>query len=83
VRAEGIATERDRARVRKAAELLVAGDHHALAGEALETIHDHVAAANAYSAGGLVEMSADPRPGRPRPDLCWRDLAGAHCTVST
>ena len=55
VRAEGIATERDRARVREAAELLVAGDNHALAGEALETIHDHVAAANAYSAGGLVE----------------------------
>jgi hypothetical protein len=55
VRAEGIATERDRARVREAAELLVAGDHHAVAGEALETIHDHVAAAQAYSAGGLVE----------------------------
>lgn len=55
VRAEGIATERDRARVREAAELLVAGDSHAVAGEALETIHDYVAAANAYSAGGLVE----------------------------
>ena len=55
VRAEGIATERDRAKVREAAELLVIGDHHTLAGEALETIHDHLAAANAYSAGGLVE----------------------------
>ena len=55
VRAEGIATERDRARVREAAELLVAGDHHILAGEALETIHDYPAAAHAYSAGGLVE----------------------------
>jgi len=55
VRAEGIATERDRARVREAAELLVTGDHHALAGEALETIHDYLAAGNAYSAGGLVE----------------------------
>jgi len=55
VRAEGIATERDRAKVREAADLLVIGGHHALAGEALETIHDHVAAANAYSAGGLVE----------------------------
>jgi len=55
VRAEGIATERDRAKVREAAELLVLGDDHALAGEALETIHDHLAAANAYSAGGLVE----------------------------
>jgi hypothetical protein len=55
VRAEGIATERDRAKVREAAELLVIGEDHALAGEALETIHDHLAAANAYSAGGLVE----------------------------
>lgn len=55
VRAEGIATERDRAKVREAAELLVIGEAHALAGEALETIHDHLAAANAYSAGGLVE----------------------------
>jgi FHA domain-containing protein len=55
VRAEGIATERDRARVREAAELLVAGENHALAGDALETIHDYLAAANAYSAGGLVE----------------------------
>ncbi len=54
-KAEGIATERDRARVREAAELLVTGDEHALAGEALETIGDHLAAANAYSAGGLVE----------------------------
>ncbi|HEU4727872.1 MAG TPA: FHA domain-containing protein [Kofleriaceae bacterium] len=55
VRAEGIATERDRAKVREAADLLVIGEDHALAGEALETIHDHVAAASAYSAGGLVE----------------------------
>jgi len=31
VRAEGIATERDRTRVREAADLLVAGDNHALA----------------------------------------------------
>jgi hypothetical protein len=54
-KAEGIATERDRARVREAAELLIAGGAHALAGEALETIRDYVAAANAYSAGGLVE----------------------------
>jgi tetratricopeptide (TPR) repeat protein len=54
-RAEGIATERDRARVREAAELLVAGNEHATAGEALESIGDHLAAANAYSAGGLVE----------------------------
>jgi tetratricopeptide (TPR) repeat protein len=54
-RAEGIATERDRAKVREAADLLVTGDNHALAGEALETIKDHQAAAHAYSAGGLVE----------------------------
>ena len=54
-KAEGIATERDRARVREAADLLVIGDHHALAGEALEAIGDHLAAANAYSSGGLVE----------------------------
>lgn len=54
-RAEGIATERDRGKVREAAELLVAGDEHGLAGEALEAIGDHLSAANAYSAGGLVE----------------------------
>jgi hypothetical protein len=54
-RAEGIATERDRARIREAAELLVLGDDHSLAGEALEAIGDHLGAANAYSAGGLVE----------------------------
>jgi hypothetical protein len=54
-KAEGIATERDRQRVREAADLLVQGDDHHLAGEALEAIGDHLAAANAYSAGGLVE----------------------------
>lgn len=54
-RAEGIATERDRAKVREAAEMLVLGDDHASAGEALEGIGDHQAAALAYSAGGLVE----------------------------
>lgn len=54
-KAEGIATERDRQKVREAAELLVVGDDHSLAGEALEAIGDHLAAANAYSAGGLVE----------------------------
>src|SRR5688572_460444 len=54
-KAEGIATERDRAKVREAADLLVTGDEHALAGEALETIGDHLGAATAYSAGGLVE----------------------------
>jgi len=54
-KAEGIATERDRQKVREAAELLVHGEDHLLAGEALEAIGDHLAAANAYSAGGLVE----------------------------
>ena len=54
-KAEGIATERDRNKVREAADLLVTGDDHHTAGEALESIGDHLAAANAYSAGGLVE----------------------------
>ena len=54
-KAEGIATERDRARVREAAELLVAGGDHATAGAALEAINDLQGAAAAYSAGGLVE----------------------------
>jgi hypothetical protein len=55
IRAEGIATERDRTKVREAAQMLVAGDDHTTAGEALEAIGDHQAAALAYSAGGLVE----------------------------
>jgi tetratricopeptide (TPR) repeat protein len=55
IKAEGIATERDRAKVREAADMLVLGDDHAAAGEALEAIGDHQAAALAYSAGGLVE----------------------------
>jgi len=55
IKAEGIATERDRAKVREAADMLVAGDDHTTAGEALEAIGDHQAAALAYSAGGLVE----------------------------
>jgi hypothetical protein len=54
-KAEGVATERDRAKVREAADLLVRGGDHTTAGEALESIGDHLAAANAYSAGGLVE----------------------------
>ncbi len=54
-KAEGIATERDRKKVREAAEILIIGEDHATAGEALETIGDHQAAAQAYSAGGLVE----------------------------
>lgn len=54
-KAEGIATERDRQKVREAADYLVAGDDHASAGEALESIGDLAAASQAYSAGGLVE----------------------------
>jgi hypothetical protein len=53
--AEGIATERDRAKVREAADMLAKGDDHYSAGEALEAIGDHQGAALAYSAGGLVE----------------------------
>jgi tetratricopeptide (TPR) repeat protein len=55
IRAEGIATDRDRQKVREAAEMLAAGGDHATAGEALEAIGDHQAAALAYSAGGYVE----------------------------
>lgn len=54
-KAEGIATERDRTKVREAAELLALGEDHASAGEALESIGDLQAASAAYSAGGLVE----------------------------
>lgn len=53
--AEGIATERDRERLREAAELLVAGGEYQRAGDALAKIGDHLGAADAYSAGGLVE----------------------------
>ena len=55
LRSEGVATERDRAKVREAAELLVVGDDHQTAGEALEMIGDLQGAASAYSAGGFVE----------------------------
>jgi hypothetical protein len=53
--AEGIATARDRERIREAARLLAAGGDHATAGEAWELIGDHQAAAAAYSSAGLVE----------------------------
>jgi len=55
VEAEGVATARDKDRVREAAQLLIDGGEHRLAGDALEKIGDHVAAANAFSAGGLVD----------------------------
>jgi pSer/pThr/pTyr-binding forkhead associated (FHA) protein len=54
-KAEGIATDRDRKKVREAADMLIVGDDHSTAGEALESIGDHQGAALAYSAGGLVE----------------------------
>jgi tetratricopeptide (TPR) repeat protein len=55
IEAEGIATQRDKDKVREAAALLIDGGEHRLAGDALEKIGDHVAAANAFSAGGLVD----------------------------
>lgn len=55
--AEGVATARDRDRVREAAALLTAGGEHREAGAALATIGDHQGAAAAYSAGGLVELT--------------------------
>lgn len=54
--AEGIATARDRERVREAAAFLVWGGEHQRAGEALGKIGDHLAAADAFSAGGLVDQ---------------------------
>jgi tetratricopeptide (TPR) repeat protein len=54
-KAEGIATERDRTKVREAAAMLAAGEDHLAAGDALEAIGDHQAAAQAYAAGGLVD----------------------------
>lgn len=54
--AEGIATARDRERVREAAALLLAGGEHLRAGEALARIGDHLGAADAFSAGGHVEL---------------------------
>lgn len=53
--AEGVATARDRERIREAARLLGAGGDHATAGDAWEAIGDHQAAAAAYSAAGLVD----------------------------
>ena len=55
--AEGVATARDRDRVREAAALLLTGGEHREAGAALATIADHQGAAAAYSAGGLVELT--------------------------
>jgi tetratricopeptide (TPR) repeat protein len=55
LRSEGVATERDRAKVREAAELLVVGEDQQTAGEALEMIGDLQGAATAYSSGGYLD----------------------------
>jgi tetratricopeptide (TPR) repeat protein len=64
IEAEGVATARDKDKVREAASLLVDGGEHRLAGDALAKSGDQVAAANAFSAGGFVDkmekaLSAD------------------------
>jgi tetratricopeptide (TPR) repeat protein len=82
-KAEGIATERDRARVREAAELLAAGDDHAAAGDALESIGDHAGAANAYSAGGLVERMESALARDDAAQLRSRDEADAFASYQT
>jgi tetratricopeptide (TPR) repeat protein len=53
-REEGIALERDRDRVRAAAELLVESGRHEEAGDALEAIDDDQGAAYAFERGGVV-----------------------------
>lgn len=53
--AEGVATPRDKQRVRAAAEMLIQGADYARAGEALESIGATQEAIAAYSKGGLVE----------------------------
>jgi len=55
-RAEGVATERDRERVREAARFLVEAGEHRAAGEAFESIGDEASAAAAYSEGGLLDL---------------------------
>lgn len=83
VKAEGVATERDRKRVREAAELLVTGENHQLAGEALEAIGDHLAAANAYSAGGLVEKMESALALDDASNSRLREEADAHASYET
>lgn len=57
--AEGVATARDRERVKEAARLLEAGGAHRAAGEAYESIGDNAGAVGAYRAGGLVDRMED------------------------
>ncbi|MBK9032454.1 MAG: FHA domain-containing protein [Myxococcales bacterium] len=54
-KAEGIATARDRERVREAATLLVAGGAFREAGDAFQAIDDLAAAAQAFSDAGLID----------------------------
>jgi hypothetical protein len=51
-----VATERDRERVREAAELLLEAGEHRTAGEAYASIGDDAGAARAYRQGGLVDL---------------------------
>ncbi len=53
-KAEGIATERDRERVREAATLLQASEKYGKAGDAFALVGDNESAMSAYRAGGLV-----------------------------
>jgi tetratricopeptide (TPR) repeat protein len=52
--AEGVKTQRDRDRVREAAELFMGARNYEHAGDAFTSIGDHEAAARAYKNGGLV-----------------------------
>jgi len=55
-KAEGVATSRDRERVREAAGLLALGHAHREAGAAYQSIGELAAAAQAFSDGGLIEL---------------------------
>ncbi len=52
--AEGVTTERDRERVREAAQLFLDSNHYGKAGDAYSRILEHASAVKAYRAGGLV-----------------------------
>lgn len=54
-RAEGIATQKDKQRVREAAAMLLRAGDHLAAGEALESIEDYRGAAQAYKEGGYPD----------------------------
>jgi tetratricopeptide (TPR) repeat protein len=52
--AEGVKTQRDRERVREAAELFLSARNFEHAGDAFTSVGDHEGAARAYKGGGLV-----------------------------